>query len=369
MRSVIVASRAPRPGFTLIELLVVISIIAALISLLLPAVMKAREASSRVTCMNNLRQIGYACKMHEMQHGYFPTAGTLDYAAPCYPTSDSAGKIPLTPVTGWQEDAGWASQLLPHLDQENVWSGAAGGGGSLGATSQARMQNVLAIPFKEFICPSRRNVSTYTYKNAGTFPSTSGVALKSSPPYVPSYNNTIGYTVSPLDYAGCNGNSVPVAVSNTSPTLYTIANNGMIRSQVTLNSAQTALVVSKNIVQLKDITDGPGYTLMIGEKALSSSLQGQATFEDDMGYAAAFSQQNFNAIRFTDSSKLPLRDRDLLKIGVSGGAFGSAHPGTWNALFADGAVHQLSYTIDATVYQAIGTIAGNEGVSDADVDF
>ncbi len=102
------ARMALRRGFTLIELLVVIAIIAVLIALLLPAVQQAREAARRSQCKNNLMQIGLAIQNYEMAQGVLPP-GTINPTGPV-----------LSEEKGYH--VSWLVQLLPYLDQGNVYA-------------------------------------------------------------------------------------------------------------------------------------------------------------------------------------------------------------------------------------------------------
>ena len=101
-----------RAAFTLIELLVVISIIATLMSLILPAIQNAREAGRRTQCLNNIRNVTLACINFSSSNpsGHLPSLGV-------YPQQPgSAGFLP-----NFYEGKNWVVDILPFMDQQGTF--------------------------------------------------------------------------------------------------------------------------------------------------------------------------------------------------------------------------------------------------------
>lgn len=131
-----------RRAFTLIELLVVIAIISALVGMLLVAVQKARGAADRISCVNNLKQMALACHLHQDSLGYLPSGGHW-YADPRTWTEDGS-----SPEVGPRQQWSWGYQLLPYLEQHNVWA-------------DSDDENVKRAVVPTYFCPSRRQPRAY----------------------------------------------------------------------------------------------------------------------------------------------------------------------------------------------------------------
>lgn len=122
------AARRPRHGFSLVELLVVITIIGILISLLLPAVQAAREAARRISCVNNLKQLGLATHLYHDVHSCLP------------PASDSGGLFSGSAFL----------MLLPYIEQGSAHAQYHPGSG----ITDAENQDLIGTRFSIFLCPS-----------------------------------------------------------------------------------------------------------------------------------------------------------------------------------------------------------------------
>jgi prepilin-type N-terminal cleavage/methylation domain-containing protein/prepilin-type processing-associated H-X9-DG protein len=147
-----------RRGFTLIELLAVIAIIAILIGLLIPAVQRVREAANRMSCSNNLKQIGLAAHAYHDAAGRFPPAVQMPYA--------QEENDPLTGGSANPFGPNWAIYLLPYIEQQALFAQAnpASYPGTLNLADltsyNLSWRQVRGTTIKTFLCPSDRGNDT-----------------------------------------------------------------------------------------------------------------------------------------------------------------------------------------------------------------
>jgi prepilin-type N-terminal cleavage/methylation domain-containing protein/prepilin-type processing-associated H-X9-DG protein len=326
-----------RPGFTLIELLVVIAIIAILIGLLLPAVQKIREAANRMSCSNNMKQLGLAL------HNYNDTNGTLPPGC--------ASDLPPFGVSGGGWGSSWKVYILPYIEQDNLFKSWQFTGNS-GYTNVNNLNLTNNLVIKTYRCPSSPLPLIQTSLangNGSTRMFTSYVGVAGS-----AAETTVGT-------AGCCDGGTNI-----------IATGGML-----YNASQVALT---------DATDGLSNTILVGEQSnhvrnaagapvpgawqalTSSGPHGWAMGTGNNNATTSYGERTFNCV----TVRWEINRRGLCTTGTDGASngvnqntgtnipFSSGHPGGAMFLFGDGSVRFIRDSTPLAVLQALATRAGGE---------
>jgi prepilin-type N-terminal cleavage/methylation domain-containing protein/prepilin-type processing-associated H-X9-DG protein len=351
-----------RTGFTLIELLVVIAIIAILIGLLVPAVQKVREAAARTQCQNNLKQMGLGLHNFDGVHKRFPAA----LIHPGWHSSANPGARRYQgPEVSYSSDPAYLVYnhsgfiaLLPYIEQAGL--------------------------FKQ-----------YDYKLVGSSRNGNGSTATIGPDPLPNPNRIVGSQNVPIFVCPADTNPPPNVTANPrtanayerentrrSNYLFNIGNNidqsafwetqsMLLRAPFGINGADS----------LTTIRDGTSNTIAIGESkqihgstsygpywgnGLHTAVTGRIGHNTNPANYAGWNCWKPNHRYYADAGcQTPSTNSFTRQLQYAWG-FGSWHSGLTNFVFCDGSVRNVSDSISAASWRAMGTSsAGDQVGSDA----
>ncbi|EAQ78492.1 DUF1559 domain-containing protein [Blastopirellula marina] len=313
-------TRRRRSGFTLVELLVVIAIIGVLIALLLPAVQQAREAARRISCSNNLKQLGLAMHNYHDTHLKFPYAyRTLD--SPPGPSGVSGGQSHCRDT--------WFHRILPMLEQNALYDGYEADHTQF--VNNISPASLMTIKVSSLVCPSNPEYGGAGANQANGFQGTYGVCLSGS--------GTTGVTTA-------------------------TAGQGMFFLESKTN--------------LRDVTDGTTNTIMAGE-GIARPMDNVAGHGDLGQYwgGASWGGTGFTTAE-PPNTTLPDRPHSCKSTTVlqapcmstsstRGEQYNftrSYHPGGVQVVLADASVRFAPETIDTPLFQNLGNKADSNVIGD-----
>ena len=325
--------RTNRSAFTLVELLVVIAIIGILVGLLLPAVQAAREASRRMSCSNNLKQMGLALHNYHDTFRRFPPGGFYNRNL----TNDS-----------WSVQA----RILPQLEQANLQNLIDWG------LSYSLQGNVARTRVPVYLCPSEPNDA----------------------PRPSAKTHDPDFTYYPLNYAGNFGEWFVFDPRNNKSGNGIFVPNGKLRMGSITDGTSNTLAFSEVKAYNPYLRDSgmPAAANVASPISAAEVLAFGGNFKTNSGHTewvdSRVHQSGFTTT-FTPNTRVLLeRNGEVFDVDFNSSREGkstsqltyaavtsrSYHTGGVNAGLCDGSVHFMSANMDLRVWRAIGSRDGGE---------